>query len=343
MMTDGSSPKTCLVLGGSTFVGRTLVDRLVRRGDRVSVLNRGRSAPPDGVSTLVADRCDAAAVRDALGGRDWDEVYDVSGFVKTTTAEAFADLVSCLDGRAGAYVYVSSIMAYEPSDTLPWPESLPVRTEPPSRYGGFKVFAERTLLTAHAERGFPASIARPAAIYGPRNNIYGMEAAMFLRLREGLPILLPHGGEVATSYGHVDDLCVALTTMAADPVARGEVFNITGEASSAVEYVTTLAAVVGAEPDVRLLPEGVVDQLTAPAFCHLFHRRHHGTLDTTKAARVLGLTPRYDLRSGHAQTYEWFRTELLLSAGNAMSDPLWGAGFDLDYEAEVAKSLRRVA
>lgn len=334
--TEGTTGTTSLVLGGSTFVGRTLVAHLLGRGDRVSVLNRGRSAAPDGVSTLIADRTDPAAVRAAIGGRDWDEVYDVSGFVKTTTAEAFSDLVSFLNGRTGAYVYVSSIMAYQPSGTLPWPETQPLRAEAPTRYGGFKVHAERTLLTAHAERGFPAAIARPAAIYGPHNNIYGMEAAMFLRLRDGLPILLPHGGDVATSYGHVDDLCTALTTMAANPAASGEAFNITGEAVSSREYVSVLAELAGAEPDIRLLPDDVVDRLSGPAFCHLFHRRHHGTLDTTKATTTLGLTPRYDFRTGHAQTHEWLRTELLPGVTNAMSDPLWGAGFDLRYEAEVA-------
>ena len=57
------------------------------------------------------------------------------------------------------------------------------------------------------------SIARPAAIYGPDNNIYDMETAMFLRLRRKLPVLLPHGGLVTGNYGHVDDLCALLRAL----------------------------------------------------------------------------------------------------------------------------------
>ena len=58
---------------------------------------------------------------------------------------------------------------------------------------------------------------RPAAIYGPHNNIYDMEAAMFLRLVQGRPILVPHGGLVLNSYGHVDDLVDAIMVMCTAP------------------------------------------------------------------------------------------------------------------------------
>ena len=67
--------------------------------------------------------------------------------------------------------------------------------------------------------GLPASVVRPAAIYGPDNNIFDMEAPMFLRLRQSRPILVPHGGLVATSYGHVDDLCDVMVAMAGEPAA----------------------------------------------------------------------------------------------------------------------------
>lgn len=317
-----------------------MVERLLGAGSDVTVLNRGLSAPaPTGVRVLAADRSDPEAVRTALGDGEWDVVFDVSGFVKTTTAAAFDDLVGRLDGRVGRYVYVSSIMVYRPSPRLPWPETRPYRDAPVTSYGGFKVHAERTLLDARERRGFPATIARPAAIYGPGNNIYDMEAAMFLRLRRGLPVLLPHEGAVRTSYGHVDDLCAALEVLARHPAAPGEAFNITGEAATALEYVRVLADVVGAEPDVRYLPDGLVQTLTGPAFCHLFHRRHHGTLDTAKAARLLRLAPPRDLRTGHEQTYARLLPDLEGQVGDTRSDPLWGAGFDLAYEAEITASL----
>src|ERR1700736_4663362 len=95
-----------LVLGGSTFVGRRLVQQLAGQGHEVSVLNRGRtpSALPPDVGRFIADRTD--------------------------------DLLELFDGRTAAYVFVSSVMAYQPSPLMPWTEDQPTSTDPVSTYGG---------------------------------------------------------------------------------------------------------------------------------------------------------------------------------------------------------------
>ena len=54
-----------------------------------------------------------------------------------------------------------------------------------------------------------ASVVRPAAIYGPHNNIYDMETPMFLRLLQHRPILLPHSGLVTASYESLIDRSIA--------------------------------------------------------------------------------------------------------------------------------------
>ena len=70
-----------LVLGGSAFIGRRLVEVLQAAGHTVTVLNRGsRNDGIDGaggVECLVADRSDPASVRDALGSAEFDAVFDV--------------------------------------------------------------------------------------------------------------------------------------------------------------------------------------------------------------------------------------------------------------------------
>lgn len=329
-----------LVLGGTSFVGGRLVDHLLRGGADVTLLNRGRSAPPPGVGQLVADRKDAASMRTALSGAEWDLVVDVSGFVMAAGGSSFEDLVELLEGRVGRYVFVSSVMAYEPTGFFPWTEDRPVRDEPPTTYGGFKVNAERVLLGAARERGFPATVGRPAAIYGPTNNIYDMEAAMFTRLRRGLPVLLPHQGLVATSYGHVDELCAGLLTLARHPAAVGEAFNLSGDGVTAGQYVATAAEVVGVEPDVVHVPDEALAGLTKLPFGHLFAARHHGVVSTEKARQLLGLPAERDFPTGMAETYEWFLGSPLAEGPEFLSDPLWGGGFDLQYEAEVAARLR---
>jgi hypothetical protein len=63
-------------------------------------------------------------------------------------------------------------------------------------------------------------------------------------------------------------------------------------------------------------------------------------LDPGKITRVLGLSPVYDLRAGHAQTFEWFRRSGAAVVDKAQSDPLWGRTFDLADEAEIAALAR---
>lgn len=330
-----------LVLGGSTFVGRRLVLQLAGQGHEVSVLNRGRtpSALLPGVGRFTADRTDAGSMRSALEGTEWDAIFDVSGFVMVAGGSSIADLLELFDGRTAAYVFVSSVMAYQPSPLMPWTEDQPTSTEPTTSYGGFKAYAEAEILKRHELTGFPGSIARPAAIYGPDNNILDMEAAMFLRLRRQLPVLLPHGGLVTGNYGHVDDLCALLIAMAQSPqTVSGEVVNATGQAITTAGYVRALAEIVGVEPDVHLLPDQTLGQLPGPLFGHLFGVRHHAVLSTDKARR-LGLPAERGFVDGHRQTYEWFGSSSLADAPDSMSDPVWGAGYDFAAEAKALALL----
>ena len=90
-----------LVMGGTQFNGRALVSELVRAGYDVTVCNRGRTPAelPAGVRRLTADRTDHQSLRHALGGTDWDCVYDLSAY-HPPDVEIMVEL---LDGRTGHY------------------------------------------------------------------------------------------------------------------------------------------------------------------------------------------------------------------------------------------------
>jgi nucleoside-diphosphate-sugar epimerase len=333
-----------LVLGGSVFVGKHTVDALLAAGHEVAVLNRGKTPTelPDEVERLVADRTEIEQLSTALNGRDWDAVFDVSGFVMAAGGSDISGLLDLLDGHVGHYVYVSSIMAYDQSlsGLFPWTEDMPTNPEGPSSYGGFKAIAEGEMLSRHAATGFPTTIVRPAAIYGPDNNIFDMELPMFLRLLEHRPIIVPHGGLVVGSYGHVDDLCDAMVAMVGNPAAVGEVFNISGDHVSVNRYIAVLADVVGEKPDVVYLPDELLPAVGRTVFGHLFGVRHHAIASIEKADRLLGFSPHYDLRSGHEHTYQWFRGKGYADMDSPMIDPMWKASWDFDAESAIAERLR---
>ena len=98
-----------LVLGGTHHVGRAVALTAVARGDAVTTLTRGVSGTPvDGADARHADRLDPEALRDALGGDEWDAVLD------TWSAEPVAVQSSArlLRGRADHYTYISSCSVY---------------------------------------------------------------------------------------------------------------------------------------------------------------------------------------------------------------------------------------
>lgn len=336
-----SAPRS-LVLGGSAFIGRQLVMHLLAEGHEVTVLNRGASPAPDGVQQLVADRKDDASMRSALAGQAFDMVFDVSASVMVASLESIATLVEMLDGHCGVYVFVSSIGAYRMGNgAFPWTETLPTTHAPATTYGGHKAAVERLLAERRARTGFDYSVLRPAAVYGPNDNIPDGEIAMFLRLGQGRPALVPHAGLACFPYGHVADLARALLLAARTPAALGEVFNLTAEAVTARHYVTTIAEIMGREVEILEVPDEVLAAWKGPLpFNHRFQKALHSVLSIDKARRLLGFEPEYDFTSGHRQTYDWFLAQGLDRLDQPLKDPIWNVSWDFSREAALVETLR---
>ena len=330
-----------LVLGGTAFIGRHLVEHLLEAGQEVAILNRGATAAPAGVEQLTADRKDRKAMADALRGRHWDAIYDVSASAQVASLEDIAALLELLDGHCGIYQFVSSIAAYRMGHgAFPWTEDLPTTRSRPSKYGGHKAAVEQLLAARRARTGFAYTVVRPAAVYGPHNNIPDGEMAMFQRLGQGRSALLPHHGLVCFPYGHVEDLARAMLLAASTPAAIGEVFNITADSVTSLYFITTIARVMGVEAEIIMLPDAVTETLAPPLpFNHRFQKVLHAVVSCDKARRLLGFEPRYDFAAGHRQTYEWFMGRGLDRVEQPMNDPTWNISWDFAREAELLASL----
>lgn len=330
-----------LVLGGTAFIGRQLVEHLLVAGHEVAILNRGATRAPAGVEQLTADRKDAAAMARAVCGRHWDAVYDVSASAQVASLEDIAALLEQLDGHCGIYVFVSSIAAYRMGHgAFPWSEDLPTTRSRSTRYGGHKAAVEQLLAERRARSGFAYTVVRPAAVYGPHNNIPDGEMAMFQRLAQGRAALLPHDGLVCFPYGHVEDLARAMLLAASTPAAIGEVFNISADSVSSRYFIETIARIMGVEADIISLPDAVTARLTPPLpFNHRFQKLLHAVVSCDKARHVLGFEPRYNFEAGHRQTYAWFKAQGLDRIAQPMNDPTWNISWDFAREADLIESL----
>ncbi len=123
MRTQNASMKV-LVLGGTQFVGRHIVEALLVAGHTVSILTRGRSPDelPTQVERLRGDRNEGALGLEALTGRSWDACVDVSGY----TPQQVRPSVERLRASVKRYVFVSAVSVYGDPDDRPVRETHPL-------------------------------------------------------------------------------------------------------------------------------------------------------------------------------------------------------------------------
>jgi len=232
-----------LVIGGTLFMGRALVDELVKNGHEVAVLHRkpkhdlGRR-----VENIMADRNSAESLREALMGRRFEVVYDnVYDWERGTTAEQVEATVRiCSSDRLTRYIFLSSVAAY--GDGLNHKESDPLAPESSVYpYVRHKAAAERMLFRMHSHSGLPVVTFRPPFVYGPGNPFY-REQFFWDRLRAGRPIIIPGDGHRLMQFAYVNDVVNAMVRAMTEPRAEGEAFNI-GDTKplTQVEFVERLA------------------------------------------------------------------------------------------------------
>ncbi len=156
-----------LIIGGTIFLGRALVDAALQRDHRVTLFNRGLSSPeayPD-IETIRGDR---DSDLDRLRGRRWDAVIDTCGYRPRQLWLSTAALRQAVD----QYCFISTLSVYPVAGEPNRDESAPVLTlkddsiedVSAESYGPLKAGCESTVLEA-----FPRSalIIRAGLIVGP--------------------------------------------------------------------------------------------------------------------------------------------------------------------------------
>ena len=159
-----------LVLGGTSFVGRAIVEDLLAQGHTPSLFSRGKTNSElfPGLTRLRGDRDsgDYASLADAA----WDAVVDVSAYVPRHVAEAG----DAIGDRGGRYLFISTVSVYDieaAGEVLTEDSALlaPVRdTEEITgeTYGALKVACEQDVQSRYGDR---ATIVRPGIVAGPHD------------------------------------------------------------------------------------------------------------------------------------------------------------------------------
>ena len=232
-----------LVLGGTGFLGRALVETALERGHEVTLFNRGRTNPelfPE------AEKVRGDRASDPLPTGQWDAAIDTSGYfppVVRRSAEALADSV-------GRYVFVSSISAYADLSTGPTEDSgraelgdMPADEMLPGyeNYGPLKALCEDVVTEVFGER---ALVIRPGLIVGPHDPT-GRFTYWPHRIARGGEFLVPAPPDATVQFVDVRDLGSWLV----DVCERREsgTFNATHPGLSWAELVESCLRVSGAD------------------------------------------------------------------------------------------------
>jgi 2'-hydroxyisoflavone reductase len=242
-----------LVLGGTKFVGRHLVEVALDRGHELTLFNRGISGPGlfPHVEHIRGDRTVDLA---ALGERTWDAVFDPSCYVVRAARMA----VEALRGRTGHYTFVSSLSVYADQNAPGLGESAPVGSidDPTTEvidddtYGPLKALCEQEVL-----RAFPdALIERCGFVVGPNDGVDRLPW-WIRRIEEGGEVLAPDGPDYPAQL--IDARDIAEWTLAMMERGQGGVFNVTAppEPYRLGDVLETVKRVTGSDATFTWVPE----------------------------------------------------------------------------------------
>ncbi len=323
-----------LILGGTVFVGRYLVEAARQRGHGVTLFNRGRShpelfacPPPLGpaVERLIGDRnADLAA----LLGRKWDAVIDTCGYLPATvrrSAEALREAV-------GLYVFISSISTYEnvtpagideqgplksmTGDQLREAESLAtdggVNASSLGRtYGPLKALCEQA-----CEEAMPGRVlqVRPGLIVGP-HDYSGRFTYWVRRVAAGDEVLAPGSRQRRVRFIDVRDLAEWIVRRV--EVGEAGVYNATGPEVgwSMEQLLDTCKAVSGSDASFTWVSEDFLEDHEIQPWSELplwlpeeysgfFEVRNDRAIATGLTFRSLAETVRGTLAWDRAESFE---------------------------------------
>jgi len=325
-----------LILGGTVFLGRHLVEAALARGHEVTIFNRGQHSPElyPNVEKLRGDRDGDLT---ALEGRRWDAAIDPSGYVPRIVGAS----ARLLAPNVGHYTFISSLSVYGDTRTPGMEESTPAAelTEPGSEevqkhYGPLKALSERA-----AEEAMPGrTLSIRAGLIVGRHDPTDRFTYWPRRVARGGDVLAPGRPDRYVQFIDVRDLA-EWNILAVERGVTG-VFNATGrhDTTTVAGLLQTCKDVSGGDarfvwvPDEFLEVQGAGPWMELPLWIPETNAEMAGFLRVSSdKAIAAGLTFR-PLADTVQDTLDWDRSR--------PADTEYRAGMKPEREAELLAAWR---
>ncbi|MYW05095.1 NAD-dependent epimerase/dehydratase family protein [Streptomyces sp. SID3343] len=298
-----------LILGGTAFVGRAILDDALARGWDVTVFNRGKNELPTGVRALHGDRTAEGGLA-ALEHGEWDIAVDTW----SAAPRAVRDTTRLLADRVGRYAYVSTCSVYAYPTPVDGGEDAPLVTGASPDDGGVEYALAKRGAEIAVEQAFGDRhvLARPGLILGPRENI-GRLPYWLNRIARGGPVLAPSPRDLPVQYIDARDLA-AWTLDAAEAGLTGG-YNVIGPTGHATlgEILDLCVRVTGSDAELRwtdperILAAGIEPWVEMPIWLPAGEDYDHIHRRDVRRALATGLRVR-PVEETVADTWDWLRS-----------------------------------
>jgi 2'-hydroxyisoflavone reductase len=281
-----------LVVGGTRFVGRHIVQALLDGGHEVRLFHRG-SGPDDPFPEAEHRHGDRDGNLTELAEGSWDATIDVSAYLPRQV-RALAEALGRARGRAGRYAYISSISAYATPDQPGITESAPLEVLADAEtevvtgdtYGALKALSEYAAVESF---GTESLIIRPTYVVGPYDTT-GRFPAWVRRLADGGEVLAAQPRDQPVQVVDARDLAAFLVALL-EQAARGP-FHVAGppppyDLGTLVDDVRAAVAPEGTTitwVDADFARENALDGRQLP-FWHEGEHDYTGAVDPAAALR----------------------------------------------------------
>ena len=302
-----------LVTGGAGFIGSHLSEELVRRGERVRVVDslvtgkRANLAHLPAVEFLEGDLADFDVARRAVEGAEYvlhqaaipsvpRSVSDPITSNRSNIDATLNVLVAARDAGVKRVVYAGSSSAYGDQPTLPKREDMPTR--PLSPYALQKLVGEQYLAMFTSLYGLDTVTIRYFNVFGPRqdpSSPYSGVISLFISaLVDGRqPTIYGDGGQTR-DFTYIANVVDGVLRACHAPGIAGEMMNVaTGGRISLNELLSTLCGILGVSTTAIYREPRAGDVRDSQA-------------DISRAKRLTGYVPTVDLREGLERTLAWY-------------------------------------
>ena len=303
-----------LITGGAGFIGSHLADACITRGDQVFVLDDLSTGRRDNVAQLANDPrfhliVGSVEDTDLLGDlvARCDVIFHLAAAVGVkliverpvrtieTNIRGTETVLAAAARERKRVLIASTSEVYGLSDQLPFREdgNLVMGTTTKSRwsYACSKAIDEFLALAYHREKELPAIIVRFFNTVGPRQvGRYGMVVPRLVdQALAGQPLTVYGDGRQSRCFGYVGDAVKSMLLLMDHPGTAGEIFNVGSTEEVTINHL--------AERILELTGSAskIVHVEYAEAYEAGFEDMPRRVPDTSKAARVIGFTPRTSL------------------------------------------------